>query len=79
MIFRLGMEAAGKIASSFDGVRQSAVHWRPAARLLLRAARPTPPLAPKKATVLVLEVMVLQLICGWYRDQFQDERFLERR
>lgn len=58
MIFRLGVEPAGKMASSFDGVRQSAVHWRPAARLFLRAARPTPVLAPKKATVLVLEVIV---------------------
>lgn len=58
MILRLGVDPAGKMASSFDGVRQSAVHWRPAARLCLRAERPTPVLAPKKATVLVLEAIV---------------------
>ncbi len=44
----------GKMDVSFEGERQSAMHWLPAARLCLSAERPTPALAPRKATVLVI-------------------------
>ena len=46
------------MAVSLDGSRQSAIHWWPAARVCLSAARPTPALAPKKATVLVLGLII---------------------
>ena len=39
---------------SLDGTRQRAMHWWPAAMVCLSAARPTPVLAPRNATVLWL-------------------------
>lgn len=61
IILRLGVVDAGKIFSSLEGVRQSAMHWWPAASVCLSVERPTPVLAPKKATVLMVEVEVLMI------------------
>lgn len=52
MTVRLGVVEAGKMDVSLAGTRQSAMQWWPAASVVLSAARPTPALAPKNATVL---------------------------
>ena len=59
MIWRLGVVSGGRMAVSLEGVRQRAIHWWPAARVCLSAERPTPVLAPRKATVLVFVVIVV--------------------
>ena len=58
-ISRFGVVSGGKIAVSLDGTRQRAMHRCPAARVCLSAERPTPVLAPRKATVLEFVVIVL--------------------
>ncbi len=47
---------------SLEGTRQRAMQWWPAARVCLSAERPTPVLAPKNATVFVLELLVIVLV-----------------
>ena len=59
MIRRLGVVSGGRMAVSLEGMRQRAMHWWPAARVCLSAERPTPVLAPRKATVLVFVVIVV--------------------
>ena len=59
MISRFGVVEGGKMAVSLDGTRQRAMHRWPAARVCLSAERPTPVLAPRKATVLEFVVIVL--------------------
>ena len=55
------------MAVSFEGTRQRAMQRWPAARVCLRAERPTPVLAPKKAMVLMLVVAVVMVVMlSWF-------------
>lgn len=54
IILRLGVVLGGRVEVSLEGVRQRAMQLWPAARVCLRAERPMPVLAPRKATVLAI-------------------------
>lgn len=60
---RFVLDSGGTMAASVEGSRQRATHWWPAARVSFRQARPTPALAPIKATVIVDVDAILMDCC----------------